>query len=478
MRGARAAPRKYVAVVFSEAYLTSGVSRRTSWRWLLPFFGLLAPVAWILLSYLFQDVVLYGVTALYVVLFLAASRMKVTNLLPDILIMSAVFIAEVSYLPTFPSNVFHTGSFGINLLPLDILAMAALGVHSSVLCLYAVTMAIYVKLSSQTTLVEVVSIPYMMLVCQVVCIAAEYGIASLFSELQVQLATIRRLLDGATDGFCTMDLVTQTMVSASPGLTDTLGCSCLVGTRLTDFVAANDKEKLAFNIGRDHLGEIDLSPMLVTCHCRSDPGGTPTGIFDAQIYPYDLCESQLHLFVKVLGEVRKIYDGLGLGAGGHEHGDESTATGQSIEECSDFDSMWESSSQVPKASGLSTIEEELTSELAARSASSLNYTASCPTASVTSFISSVQTSLAYSASTVSQDSSASFTFSEVPAATLQKHCLEIRAVTDAGVQTDMGFLELSQSVGGLVQHRGMPSPECISSGSRGSGLQGLSILSL
>merc|ERR1712023_584825 len=120
----------------------------------------------------------------------------------------------------------------------------------------------------------------------------EYSITSMFAELQLQLQTTRLLLDSATDGFCAMDPMTHKLVSVSPQLSDTFGCNSLLDACLVDFVEDCDKHKVEFGNRQDDSGQLDLSPILVTCHRKSSAGAPHTCVFDAQISPYAVSDGQ------------------------------------------------------------------------------------------------------------------------------------------------------------------------------------------
>jgi len=177
---------------------------------------------------------------------------------------------------------------------------------------------------------------------------AEYCFASLFSELHTQLKTTQLLLDKATNGFCTLDLDMQTITSASPHLSDTLGCTGLVGRRLTDFVVASDRCRVTFSISDVQTSEADLSPVLVTCSRRASDEPR-TQVFDAQLHPFALIGRQLHIFLQVAGEFRRATKDSH--PGGRE-GDNLTARLDPISEASsELDNMWESVSYVPLQGG-------------------------------------------------------------------------------------------------------------------------------
>ena len=184
--------------------------------------------------------------------------------------------------------------------------MGAMGVHTFVLLGFALAMSTFVVMNARTTEIEAYTVPFTTFLMSFFLAAAEYCMALLFSELQAQLETTGRLLDGATDGFCVIDLATNQMSGVSAQLADTFGCNELDGARLIDFVEHQDKQKVRFNsLGGDgktsDYDEDDLRPILVTCYRKSTPRAHHTCQFDAQISPYAARHGRLHVFVKVLG---------------------------------------------------------------------------------------------------------------------------------------------------------------------------------
>ena len=68
---------------------------------------------------------------------------------------------------------------------------------------------------------------------------------------------------------------------------------------------SDDAHKVDFDVNFDGSGVVDLSPVLVCCHRRPDANEHFVTTFDAQIFPYASDESHLHMFVRILGELRE-----------------------------------------------------------------------------------------------------------------------------------------------------------------------------
>eukprot|EP00971_Amphidinium_carterae_P086611 1714067-Amphidinium_carterae.1 len=98
----------------------------------------------------------------------------------------------------------------------------------------------------------------------------EYSAAKLFLELHRQHECNQLLLDGATDGFGVVDSKSGVLVSVSPKMLETFGCSDLHGKNLDTLVDAADRAALPRLFGSVDKG-IHSTPVLVVGESRSLP---------------------------------------------------------------------------------------------------------------------------------------------------------------------------------------------------------------
>ena len=290
----------YCAMVLDEEYLASRISRRTSWRWVLP----IAALGFPLLGYFYQNMLLPGphyAIGLSMVGYLFASRMCTSSLLPDVVVVSS-FILTVHYTP---DAYYHTAL--ITGVPFGVLAFASIGVNSFAVFTYAVVMSVFAVTDSRATPDDVVFVPAFIFVASLcsllhLCgIIGEYCSASLFSDLQDQLEATSRLLDSTTNGCCIVDSSNGNIFSKSARLSETLGSSQLLGAHLSDFVHHDDKAALE----RLYDTNRKLYPLLVTCWRTPRTSGGQAVSFDAKITPYFRSGSLLHICFQVQGELRE-----------------------------------------------------------------------------------------------------------------------------------------------------------------------------
>mmetsp|Transcript_104922 Transcript_104922/g.295541 ORF Transcript_104922/g.295541 Transcript_104922/m.295541 type:complete len:631 (-) Transcript_104922:151-2043(-) len=298
--------RRWRRVTLGGTYLSSTMSRRTAWTWMFP-------VAAFVMCLLFCvgrqiHVPCLDVFSLMsiVVALLVASRLPATTLWPDVLVSVGLATLLIDSCRRMPTSSFQGSSFGVRVTPYVVLVGGALGWHSSIVGAFGVALSLFVLASTRSAAENYAEIPCMILLSAALVALAELCVASLVTDLQDQLTTVERLLDGATDGFCTLDAATSTMTKASPHLEHALGCDSLVGARLIDFVHENDWRKLDFS-----LRSIDIQPVHVTCLRKL--GARVSHVFDAQIAPYTVSDGHLGVYLKVLGEVRR-FKAAGLNA--------------------------------------------------------------------------------------------------------------------------------------------------------------------
>ena len=231
-----------------------------------------------------------------------ASRLNVTTLWLDLIYVVAATQCLIAYMQIIPLDLYQNSPIGAQMVPFIVIGTSGLGCHSLLIVVQAVMLTVYVLLCPRSTVDNCVTVPYFTLIMTGLVLLTEYCLATLVVELQAQLVTTQRLLDHATDGFCTLDS-TNTITDASPQLAKTFGCNQLQGASLTGFVEDADKHKVEFNWGLGSFDELNLSPVLATCHRKSLSGTLEK--FDAQIVPYASRDSNLNILIRVLGEVRE-----------------------------------------------------------------------------------------------------------------------------------------------------------------------------
>lgn len=247
---------------------------------------------------------LHSIDMAFVVSLLVVSQLHTTTLMPDFILTLVGALVSISYAQASPLEVYLDSTIGIRLCPPLVLIFFAMGCHSSSCVAYGMTVSVFVMSSPRSTTDLRLGVPLLSFTFSVFVVVFEFCLASLFEDLRDQIAIKEKLLDSATDGVCTLDVISNTVASASPQLLETFGCGSLVGMRLSDFVDTRDAHKLEFDINFDNSSAVDLSPVLVTCHRKAGANGRCMSAFDAQFFPYTLSEGRLHVFVKVSGELR------------------------------------------------------------------------------------------------------------------------------------------------------------------------------
>eukprot|EP00747_Dinoflagellata_sp_TGD_P154210 gnl/TRDRNA2_/TRDRNA2_177479_c1_seq3.p1 gnl/TRDRNA2_/TRDRNA2_177479_c1~~gnl/TRDRNA2_/TRDRNA2_177479_c1_seq3.p1 ORF type:complete len:536 (+),score=55.15 gnl/TRDRNA2_/TRDRNA2_177479_c1_seq3:592-2199(+) len=129
----------------------------------------------------------------------------------------------------------------------------------------------------------------------------EYCIASLWRALEEQRKATERLLDHASDGFCSINLSTGVITAASPQLALTLKTTALSGHPFIDFLEQSDRVSLQNLFMRaSTLGE--LQPILVTCLLHTTDG--PEVLIDTKLIPFSSSRQRINLCIQVQGEPR------------------------------------------------------------------------------------------------------------------------------------------------------------------------------
>jgi len=134
--------------------------------------------------------------------------------------------------------------------------------------------------------------------------SVEYIVASLWAEVQEQKMTLNRLLDHASNGFCAVDPVSGSILSADKKLQETLGVENLEGTKLVNYIREPDVQKIA-DMYMGAADEKTVEPLLATCVIR-DPAGFVT--FDAKIIPYSSSKDSVNLCIQVQGSKQQFFE--------------------------------------------------------------------------------------------------------------------------------------------------------------------------
>jgi len=234
--------------------------------------------------------------------FFYASRLPMNNLWGDFLVVLASAVCFMANMDAAPLDLYQNSSIGIRLAPYLVLGASTLGLHVGASVAFATALSVFVLLNPRSSTDNCVTIPFLVFFSAVLVAIVDYSLAALVARLQTQLLTTQRLLDHATDGFCTLDKSNK-IIDVSPQLETTLGCGQLLGANFADFVEEADRHKL-FKLGVESLKESSLTPVLATCR-RNSKLGTGHCTFDAQIFPYASLENELNIFVRLLGEVRE-----------------------------------------------------------------------------------------------------------------------------------------------------------------------------
>eukprot|EP00928_Gymnodinium_smaydae_P073497 TRINITY_DN5668_c0_g6_i1.p1 TRINITY_DN5668_c0_g6~~TRINITY_DN5668_c0_g6_i1.p1 ORF type:complete len:312 (+),score=28.39 TRINITY_DN5668_c0_g6_i1:65-1000(+) len=248
-------------VTTDEGYLTSSQSHRTSWSRLFPYCAFAYSIFYA--SNLFLgDVVslwkhLFSLLMLTIT-FSFGSRLPTRTLLPDIVVICPCIICSQIAVDALDVPIFLV-------LPYLALSQGVLGFHSL------------------------------------------FYSASMHRSLSTQLVTSQRLLDIATDGFCSVDTETSTITSASSQFMRTFGDAWMVGSRLEDFVAKRDAEMLTRHI-QEGVGKnvTELSPTIATCQQKRSDVCDHACTFDARFVLFASDGKHVQLFLNVIGERRSL----------------------------------------------------------------------------------------------------------------------------------------------------------------------------
>eukprot|EP00931_Biecheleriopsis_adriatica_P104270 TRINITY_DN78958_c0_g1_i1.p1 TRINITY_DN78958_c0_g1~~TRINITY_DN78958_c0_g1_i1.p1 ORF type:complete len:608 (-),score=67.90 TRINITY_DN78958_c0_g1_i1:52-1845(-) len=298
------------SAVFSPAYLTSRMSRRTTWWWLLPLCSFLTlgigdftKLASEItddkitdddteLFPLFSQVLQFGLSCL-------ASRMQPTNLCADLIVVGTNAYAFWYLNAHMTLDAYVDPTEGAASCVLNLAWFGAMGVHSTGLGLLGVAYTLIIAMDPRTPPSQMISIPCDILFVVFICAVIEFCLASLLQQLDKQLKIVRRLLDKASDGFGTLDPVSGIITSASEQLCANFGSDC-VGLDLNFFVLADCRDAL------EPLLAIETSTpkqALVSCYRMKDM--LPSHVFDAVVCPYEVVDGQTHFFIRIVGETRE-----------------------------------------------------------------------------------------------------------------------------------------------------------------------------
>jgi hypothetical protein len=114
IRRVSAACSSYRSLVLSKKYMTSRVSRRASWGWLMPSLAVFYPLAGCM-YYCLSLPIPYAALTLSTIATVAASRMSTSGLLPDALIIAAHTLSVNTFMP---NAFYHLAYAGISQTPM------------------------------------------------------------------------------------------------------------------------------------------------------------------------------------------------------------------------------------------------------------------------------------------------------------------------------------------------------------------------
>ena len=120
---------KYHKTLRSKGYRSSGVSRRVYWRWLLPSLSFLKVICFsgqFMVSHSFPVAICIA-HVFCVALFIVASRLDISSVMPDVLASLALSVCTAVVVWSEPPDIYHT-LFGVYSVafPLNVSALAKL----------------------------------------------------------------------------------------------------------------------------------------------------------------------------------------------------------------------------------------------------------------------------------------------------------------------------------------------------------------
>eukprot|EP00931_Biecheleriopsis_adriatica_P005864 TRINITY_DN107344_c0_g1_i1.p1 TRINITY_DN107344_c0_g1~~TRINITY_DN107344_c0_g1_i1.p1 ORF type:complete len:569 (+),score=57.55 TRINITY_DN107344_c0_g1_i1:85-1791(+) len=289
--------REWKNYVFSEAYMRSGISRRSAWWWLVPLCGVGQALGAITISRQVPDA-WWGCWYVQVVVFctyLLMGRMATTTIYPDMIgiSISVVYFWDITHsMDSEYTNLVASQCMTI------LVVTGTMGSHSTCLALLSVALSWIVVSDPRTTSDQKASIPFVMAWVTAGFAVFEYCLASLWTELQLQLKISQLLLDKASDGFCSVDQESGIISYASHGIRATFNCDC-VGLELARFVQSACQDKVQAMITAK--GDMQRSA-LVTLYKMDKMA--PSQEIDAIICPFHSMDGHVFFFIRVQGESR------------------------------------------------------------------------------------------------------------------------------------------------------------------------------
>eukprot|EP00971_Amphidinium_carterae_P060604 1199491-Amphidinium_carterae.1 len=247
--------RKWWSVTTDERYVNSEICFRQRWPWLLPMWGLMFLVMDIFVAVDDQQVsgwIVSDFCFLLVACMISTHHRKLRRTIHIDFVLIVLLLVASFMLPPGPGARGGGGGspdadstdnslqilYGIMFYPLLVVSATYTGFHAAVSPLIVVACMVAVLSSGNMR----DGLPVLLLT---VCTAAgwvclEYSAASLFRKLHTQLECNQLLLDGATDGFGVVDSERGVLVSVSPKMAETFGCSDLQARRLDSLIDAAD----------------------------------------------------------------------------------------------------------------------------------------------------------------------------------------------------------------------------------------------
>lgn len=130
----------------------------------------------------------------------------------------------------------------------------------------------------------------------------ENRIGGLMTEWSKQQTCIKNLLEGLSDGACTVDAATGIVETATRKLAQTFEVPDMEGRNLVDFLQrANDRGQIEEMLrSLDKGGFETFAPRLMSCQTGAGPV-----VFEAMMVPFSTVEHKLSLGVRLVGEKRR-----------------------------------------------------------------------------------------------------------------------------------------------------------------------------
>eukprot|EP00928_Gymnodinium_smaydae_P065546 TRINITY_DN48663_c0_g1_i1.p1 TRINITY_DN48663_c0_g1~~TRINITY_DN48663_c0_g1_i1.p1 ORF type:complete len:572 (-),score=46.80 TRINITY_DN48663_c0_g1_i1:239-1894(-) len=320
--------KKWWVVTTDEAYLTSSQSHRTSWSRLFPYCALTYAFFYASNILLANSTFLRQHSLAFLTLiatFFIAARVPTRTLLPDLIVICPSIVCSQICVDVLDIPFFLA-------LPQVAMSQGALGFHSVVVALYSAYMAVYVSTCSEISSFEAIMVTNMFAFGVVATSVNQFYSASMHKQWTTQLMTSQRLLDIATDGFCSIDPVTATITSASSQFMLTFGDEGIVGARLTDFVAAEDAEMLMRHVNEGVCKDVmELAPMMATCHQKCSDTSEQKCLFDARFVLFASNSEHVQLFLNVIGERRSLHVSAESPQGGVKAAERQTVPADELE---------------------------------------------------------------------------------------------------------------------------------------------------